>query len=142
MKVEFYSSSRDILRFREPAFVFVLLLLLFLLLFYLLMGIISIYLFVLLVVLLLIMFYDTYFNHSVEWPVRMIIDESGLKTGFFSYKWSYFRSFSVVKERNKFYFLLRGFLFDNVFPIVIPVSKKYYKKVFKLIRKHLDYEQV
>ncbi|MEM2121893.1 MAG: hypothetical protein QXU20_04520 [Candidatus Woesearchaeota archaeon] len=139
--VSFYSNSDDVLKYRRSAFLFILLLIIFTNFIFLFLEILSFYLFLLINIFLIIMFYDTYFRHPISWKLHFYIDDNLIKAGFFSYKWKYFKCYEVIREREKCIILLKGFLFDYVFPIVVPVRKNLCKKVLSIISSKLPEEK-
>ncbi|MGB9748505.1 MAG: hypothetical protein ACP5OZ_03065 [Candidatus Woesearchaeota archaeon] len=139
--ISFYSNSNDVLRYRRDAFLFILLLIIFLNFIFLFLEVIGFYLFLLINIFLIVMFYDTYFRHPINWKLHFYLNESMIRAGFFSYKWSYFKCFEVIHEKEKCIILLKGFLFDYAFPIVVPVKKSICKKVLELVKSKLPEEK-
>lgn len=138
--ISFHANSEDVLKYRRNAFLFILLLIIFMNFIFLFLGFISFYLFLLINFFLAIMFYDTYYRHPISWKLDFYVNDKIIRTGFFSYKWHYFRSFEVVHEKDKCIILLKGFLFDYIFPIVIPVKKSICKKVLEIVKSKIREE--
>ncbi len=141
-KIEFYALSKDILRFRRDAFIFVLIMILFLFYVTFSLEIISFVTFSVLSLLMIFLFFISYFTPKHKLKVKFALSDRGIKAGIIYYKWRYFNSFFVMKSNKKYYFFLKGALFDSLFPVVIPINQREYITVFHLIRRHLTYEEL
>ena len=139
-RIEFVVLSKELLRFRKDAFLFILVVLMFF--FYIVYWIGFLNLLWLYIILFSLIFFFSvfYFFPRHNYKLRVCFDKYGFTAGIVRYPWKHFTSFFVLKEGNVHYLFLKGFLFDSLFPIVVPVHKKDYNKVFKFVRKHLIYE--